>query len=309
MGVVTYATSTGDIAVVDPTNGATRTVVTGSESDRFPVFSLDGTRIAFLRRVAGGDQVFVVDASGGGLTRVTDQPKTIPGRLTWSPDGTKIAFLSADQLWIASTDGSGARPVNLDVAAGAELAWRPPDGRQLIVHGLRGGKGELFVVGADDGSARPITSLNGGENAFQWVTPSPDGSRVAFGMYPEKQIHIVTIDDGHDVVVAPEDGALLNFPRWSPDGTRLAVLQVPDTTNTTRVGVIPVDDAAPAVTLTGPEFTDGVQFDWSPDGSAILAIQWNASVPWLLDPAGGPGKQMAWSMASPDSIEWQRLAP
>ena len=72
---------------------------------------------------------------------------------------------------------------------------------------------------------------------------------------------------------------------------------------------MPADDASPSVTLTGPAFTGGVQFDWSPDGNAILAVQWDSNVPWLLDPAGGQGKRLTWTIASPDSIEWQRLAP
>ncbi len=309
-GLVTYATSGGDIATVNPSTGVARTVVGGSESDRFPVFSLDGTKIAFVRQVTGGDEVFVVDESGGGLVRITNGPLAIPGRLTWSPDGSRIAFVSGDHLWIANTNGSGANRLDLDVAAGAELAWRPPDGRELIILGSRNGKAELYLVGVDGTGLKPITSLNGGDGAFQWISPSPDGSRVAFGMYPELQVHVVTIDQGRDQLISPDGNAGLNFPRWSPDGTRIAVLQVPRApTGPTRIGVIPAADVSPQVTLTGPEFTGGVQFDWSPDGSAILAVQWETDEPWRLDPAGGPGQRMSWTIASPDSIEWQRLAP
>ena len=62
-GVVVYATASGDIATVDPATGLTTTIVAGPEPDRAPTFSRDGTRIAFIRQVAGGDEVYVVDAS------------------------------------------------------------------------------------------------------------------------------------------------------------------------------------------------------------------------------------------------------
>ena len=58
-GLLTYATPSGDIATVDPVTGLVTTIVGGPEIDRAPVFSRDGTRIAFIRQVAGGDEAYV----------------------------------------------------------------------------------------------------------------------------------------------------------------------------------------------------------------------------------------------------------
>jgi Tol biopolymer transport system component len=309
-GVVVYATSSGDIATVDPATGVTKPIVGGPESDRAPAFSRDGTRIAFVRQVAGGDEVFAVDVSGGKLVRLTTGPMaTVPG-LTWSPDSSKVAFAPGGQLWIAKADGSGASEIDLgDISAIVELTWRPPDGHDLIVAGKQDGKLRLFMVEPD--GSRPIKRISpfdGGDEDFQWVTVSPDGGRVAYGAFPAKQIHIVTIDQGLDRVVAPDDGIGLNFPRWSPGGTRIAVLQVPDGASPpTRIAVFAADDLSPHLTLTGPTFTPAAQFEWSPDGTTILANQWGSDVTWLLDPAGGEGTKTDLH-ATFDRVEWQRLA-
>jgi hypothetical protein len=75
-----------------------------------------------------------------------------------------------------------------------------------------------------------------------------------------------------------------------------------------QVGVVPADDPTPHVTLTGPTFANGIQHDWAPDGTAILAAEWDSDQPWLLDPRGGPGRRLDMTASFPDWIEWQRLA-
>jgi hypothetical protein len=309
-GVVVYKTAAGDIATVDPATGVVTTIVGGPEPDLAPTFSRDGTRIAFIRQVAGGNEVYVVDVSSHGLTRLTNEPLSVTGLPIWSPDGATLAFQSANQLWIAKTDGSGVGRVDLDDITGiADMAWRPPNGRELIVAGVQDGKIRLFVARPDGSGRHRVSPYDGGTEDFQWLTVSPDGSRAAYGAFPAKQIHVVTIDEGRDEVVAPDVGIGLNFPRWSPDGARLAVLQVPEgDLPATRIAVFDANDRSPHLALTGPTFKGGVQFDWSPDGRAILANQWETDEAWLLDPAGGPGTKSTWRAAF-DSVEWQRLAP
>jgi Tol biopolymer transport system component len=312
-GAIVFATASGDIATIDPATGVTKTVVGGPEADRAPAFSRDGERIAFVRGVPGGDAVYVADASGGRLVRLTKAAlATVPGP-NWSGDGSMLAFVSMNRLYIARTDGSGADRVDLgDISTIVDQTWRPPGGRDLIVAGVQDGKTRLFLTKLDGNGIKRISPFDGGADDFQWVTASPDGRRVAYGAFPAKQLHIVAIDQGTDDVFKPDDGIGLNFPRWSPDGTRIAVLQVPDpdangATPATHIGVITVGDASSHVTTTGPPFSGGVQFEWSPDGTTILANQWETDEVWLLDPAGGAGTKTTWR-ATFDWVEWQRLA-
>ena len=106
-----------------------------------PAFSLDGTRLSFVRQVPGGMLLFAIDAAGGAPIQLTEDP--LPGirEAAWSPDGRSVAFTvptgGRSDLWIAATDGSGAGKVELDVSAVAPQ-WRPPDGSRAAVRRLRG---------------------------------------------------------------------------------------------------------------------------------------------------------------------------
>ena len=302
------AVAAGDIVTVDPVTGVTKTVVGGTETDSSPFFSRDGTRIAFVRSLSGGAAVFAVAASGGDPVRLTPAPLAPVAGIAWSADGSSLAVHSADVLWIAKTDGSGAVKLDLGDVTVIDMAWRPPNGAELIVAGQQSGVGRLFAVKPDGSGLRRISSFEGGDGDFQWLSPSPDGTQIAYGTFPSKVLHVVTIDAELDEVITPDDGVGLNFPRWSPDGTRIAVLHVPEI-GQVRLAVIASNDSTPHITLTGPEFgTSGVQFEWAPDGNSIVAVQWGSDVPWLLDPAGGPGQRMSWTIPNPDWIDWQRLA-
>ena len=64
----------GDIYVADPVTGKATPVVVGPETDSKPIWSLDGTRFVFERKVKGGAGsalLFVADEAGRGLVQVT----------------------------------------------------------------------------------------------------------------------------------------------------------------------------------------------------------------------------------------------
>ena len=310
-GSLAYVTDTKDIATVDPVTGKTRIVVGGETDDRYPVFSRDGTRIAFIRSVDGGEAVFAADASGGDVTRLTSEPLKssggYAGLLKWSPDGSRVALHSSGALWIAQADGSGATRLELGMPFSDELEWRPPNGDELLFRGTRDGKAGLFLVKPDGSDLRAVTPLDGGQFDYLWVSWSPDGQRLAYHIEQRHEIELLTIGDSKPTVLKPIDGRGLMFPRFSPDGTRLAAMAWHQD-GSVQVGVLPADDPTPEVTLTGPVLHSGIQFDWSPDGTEILAIGFGSDEPWILDPAGGPGQRTPWSISVPDWVEWQRLA-
>ena len=79
-----------------------------------PAWSPDGRRIAFRRfgrsiRLAGNSDLFVVNADGSGLRRLTRHAENVPRWFAWSPDGRTIAFLHKREVYIVKADGSGER--------------------------------------------------------------------------------------------------------------------------------------------------------------------------------------------------------
>jgi TolB protein len=140
----------------------------------YPAWSPDGTQIAFASYVGGtslhGDpnyDVFVVNADGSALRRLTDHP-AVDMYPTWSPDGTRIAFEStratpegfeppardrertADyDVFVVPADGGRARNLTRDPARLQKFPDWSPGGAWLVVDE----EGAVAFVPAD-GSAR-----------------------------------------------------------------------------------------------------------------------------------------------------------
>jgi Tol biopolymer transport system component len=121
----------------------------------YPAWSPDGTKIAFMSQEAdaGGNDpnynIFVVNADGSGLRRLTDAPGE-DGFPSWSPDGRKIAFSSTrddcsnssaadcrttgdigpyQTIYVMNADGSDQHRLSLQL--GQFVDWSP-DGRYLV---------------------------------------------------------------------------------------------------------------------------------------------------------------------------------
>ena len=331
-GLIAYA-SGGDIYTADPDSGVVRSVVTGTENDRNPRFSRDGTQIAFLRQ-AGPDvaqfDLAVVRRDGGSVRILTLTPVGVPELVEWSADGDSIIVNTADAR-LTRYDVTGTHPP-LVVAEGVHVqpgGFRPPDGAQILYQpdGIPGTA--LWVMNAD-GTAKHSLLERGSEadggaisGSVAW---SPDGRLVAFGLngahdtYP--RINVVNAD-GTDVRrLDQEPGVWLdNDLVWSPDGSRIAFNRWRQDEQTLSwqiqpIGIVSVTGGA--VVGAGPApVSDGATFDWSPDGRTILSIpgtivQWpnpamTSAKPTLIDPAARTAHELGVTVGS--AASWQRRAP
>src|SRR5207253_11158259 len=124
----------GDLWVVERAGGSARrlTAVVGLESH--PVFSPDGSQIAFAGQYDGNLDVYVVPVAGGEPKRLTYHPDPdLP--VAWTPDGKSILFRST-----RSSYGRFTRLFSIPVAGGpaaevplpmAEEASFSPEGDKL----------------------------------------------------------------------------------------------------------------------------------------------------------------------------------
>jgi Tol biopolymer transport system component len=74
-----------------------------------PMYSPDGLKIAFISTHDGDPEIFVMNANGTGLMKLTDNT-AVDAAPSWSPDGSKIVFTSdrsgSFELYSMNSDGS-----------------------------------------------------------------------------------------------------------------------------------------------------------------------------------------------------------
>ncbi len=142
-----------------------------------------------------GLSVWSMNPDGSSPTRLTDDTsrgKKLPdfspvydSSPAWSPDGTKIAFISNRDyhfsLYVMNADGSNSRLVLDKLIDVGEPAWSPDGGKIAFSAGSRGSIGfskpsvDIYVVNVDDGEFTQLTrdaGMNGNPN---W---SPDGKQI-----------------------------------------------------------------------------------------------------------------------------------
>ncbi len=186
--------------------------------------------------------------------------------LIWSPDGTRIAFVSQrdDNYDVYVVDANGGLPINLTQRR--SIDWSPvwsPDGRRIAFESWRDGKGEIYVVGADGGVPANLTRHFARDGGPAW---SPDGTRIAFESWRDGNGEIYVVDaDGGNLLNLTRDPGPDESPVWSPDGRRIAFVS-------RRAGngeIYVVDaDGGNLTNLTSNPSNDWSPV-WSPDGRRI----------------------------------------
>ena len=236
-----------EIAVWDAATDEVEYLAVGS----VPVWSPDGTRIAFLSDhnyadTSAGRQtsneaepgLFSMAADGSDIRRLAPADSGehgLPPR--WSPDGQLLAYVrgvgSAEQaVYTVGADGSDLRKMS----AAASLPSWSPDGERLALALPDGEQVALYTIAADGSNAQRLTTIEGWQSqgwnegsyepdpAVAWIETvawSPDGSKILFTC---GWAAVCVVDtEGNPVGTSPEDSGEPHGPAWSPDGLRIAV--------------------------------------------------------------------------------------
>jgi Tol biopolymer transport system component len=213
-------------------------ITSGTRNDTHPVWSPDHTRIAFIRQTAPIGRplgwpnrdaaLWVMNADGSGAHRVS-RGVTLAGwgGPTWSPDGSKIAFVGrspdAEAVDIYVTGVNGGGPTDLtkggDDASSDYPRWSP-DGTQIVFRHLIPNGWPATWTMSPNGSGQK-SRFRGG-SMYAW---SPDASKIAWvfsrGTHDEIEI---SSPDGKNVVEITK-GSTYEEPSWSPDGMQLVLVR------------------------------------------------------------------------------------
>jgi tricorn protease len=130
----------GDLWTVPRAGGPAQRLTSGAGVETNPVYSPDGSTIAFTGEYDGNTDVYTVPAGGGVPKRLTwhPAPDTV---LSWTPDGKKILFASprdsyASVQQLYTMDVNGSFPERLELPWGWEATYSP-DGSRLAYVPMR----------------------------------------------------------------------------------------------------------------------------------------------------------------------------
>ncbi|MEM7533137.1 MAG: hypothetical protein AAF639_13235 [Chloroflexota bacterium] len=149
----------------------------------FPTWSPDGKQIAFCSIAQESYAIWVMDADGGNLTKLTDANEDERPQANcpfWSPTGNQIAYWSGvnvgpGSIWVMDADGRNRRQVSDEPANSIcdEPSWSA-DGRQILYTTNRrdernGLQSAVWIADPDGSNQRPL--INGaipGFNRASW---------------------------------------------------------------------------------------------------------------------------------------------
>ncbi|MEO0563640.1 MAG: PKD domain-containing protein, partial [Chloroflexota bacterium] len=141
----------------------------------------------------------------------------------------------------------------------------PAPNPQIAFISERDGNREVYVMNADGTNQVRITNNGAQDSQPDWS----GNDELAF--VRDGSIHVASSDGSNERVLSADGGTTPlagNFPRWSPDSSRILFTSEQD--GNSEVYVINADGSGQTRLTTSD--TEDTQADWSPDGSRILFV-------------------------------------
>jgi Tol biopolymer transport system component len=242
-----------------------------------PVWSPDGTQVAFQNNQTGKYQIWTMNVDGGDSRRLS-RDESDDRHPIWSPDGKWIAFDAGSgqnrEIWIMDTEGNNRRQLTSLNGVASFPSWSD-DGKSIAFYLYKAGIADLWVMDSSGSTAKALTTGLADErkgsctNSCHRPAWSPDSTTIAFSGGDHRTIW--TIDArGGNMAQLTDGREHAHFPWYLPDG-RLAYIAEYVQQGKSWTDVVVTDPANPSstsrplqgVSIQGP-------YEVSSDGERVL---------------------------------------
>jgi TolB protein len=305
VGLIAYVGPDGNVYTVDQSGKDPKQITTDGKLEQgnfhfyeFPTWSPDGKSLAFYG-VQGTSETDLVstlytsDTEGKNLVEAYKSDKNVPIYLSWSPDSSKVTFISSitggTGLVLNMVPAAGGDVEVLDVGSPYYWDWLP-DSSGIIVHS--GGpssqdpQARLAMLTLNDGVVEDTLNLK--PASFQSPALSPDGSEVLLAIESGGSNQLVLTDRLGTVEKQVADITDASAFSWAPDGKRLAYIsgQVIQGIMVGKLNFVELGDELKTVEA---DHENVMAFFWAPDGKQVAYFVPAQAAPQEGDTSGDSG--------------------